>query len=350
MQNPFLFRTERLGNASPFKNSFELYEDEYAGMDDEVNRQNVEYAKWVQQSLNKIMGLRLVVDGDIGAQTRSAIRNFQQKTGLTSNGVIEAGTESALIRAGASQPPQSSAISPATSATVTLIPNDGLTPIEDRTAITAKKYGHMRQGKRAKVWALVLHHTAGALKEKSEELDHVKSHFVITPKGRILQLHPIESLVWASNDLSPGSVAVEFVGNFRNEKGICWYPRLIPLPCSQAPTPYQIQHGYFNRQGKCGYYGGLTKACSNTPTVEQIKAGRDLIHYLIKKIGLRAIYAHRQSSKDREGDPGPDIWYHVGQWAVENLRLENGAKDFHVRGLPIPDVWRTWGKTHSLQP
>ncbi len=333
-------------------------EADYFELEGEVNRQSVEYAKWIQQSLNRIMGLQLAVDGDIRIQTRNAIHSFQQKQGLTVDGDVGPMTESALIRAGASSPPQSSGTSPTSFIPTPTIPNGGLTPIEDRTAITARNpsYRKLRAGNREKVWALVLHHTAGALKEKSEELDHVKAHFIITPKGRILQLHPIESLLWASNDLSPRSIAVEFVGNFRNENGICWYPRLIPLPCSQTPTQYQIDHGYFNKNGKCGYYGGMTKPCSNTPTVAQIKAGRDLIQYLIKKIGLTTVLAHRQSGINRVGDPGPDIWYHVGQWAVENLGLSDGGKGFAIvgrgesSGNPIPDVWRTWGKTHPLQP
>ena len=41
----------------------------------EVNRSSRDYIKWVQLALNQIMGLRLAVDGDLGAQTRSAIRS-----------------------------------------------------------------------------------------------------------------------------------------------------------------------------------------------------------------------------------------------------------------------------------
>jgi len=326
-------------------------------LEGEVSRRGIPYAKWIQSALNKTMGLQLAVDGDIGVKTRSAIRSFQQKNGLGVDGDVGPATEAALIRAGAS-PPQGFAPVPISSSSVPsvstapTIPNGGLTPIEDRTSITAKvkEFASFRKGTRKRVWALVLHHTAGSLKEKSEALDHVKAHFVITPMGRILQLHPIESLIWASNGLSPGSVAVEFVGNFRNEKGMCWYPRLIPLPCSQAPTPFQNAHGYFNRNGNCGYYGGQMKPCSNTPTTAQIRAGRDLIQYLIKKIGLTDIYAHRQSSATREGDPGPDIWYHVGQWAVD-LGLNDGGSGYkHDKGNPIPDVWRTWGRTQLLGP
>jgi peptidoglycan hydrolase-like protein with peptidoglycan-binding domain len=66
-----------------------------------VNRSSPDYVKWIQQSLNRIMGLRLVEDGIIGAQTRSAIRSFQQKYGLAVDGIVGAQTERALIDAGA---------------------------------------------------------------------------------------------------------------------------------------------------------------------------------------------------------------------------------------------------------
>ena len=76
-------------------------------LEEEVNRQSPAYAMWVQQSLNKILGLRLAVDGITGTQTRSAIRSFQQREGLLIDGIVGPQTESALVRAGAGNPPGS---------------------------------------------------------------------------------------------------------------------------------------------------------------------------------------------------------------------------------------------------
>jgi peptidoglycan hydrolase-like protein with peptidoglycan-binding domain len=78
--------------------------DEWEG---EVNRSSGDYIRWVQQSLNRIMGLRLAVDGISGAQTRSAVRSFQQQRGLTVDGIVGPQTEQALIAAGAGNPPGS---------------------------------------------------------------------------------------------------------------------------------------------------------------------------------------------------------------------------------------------------
>src|SRR5436190_11653261 len=77
-------------------------------LEGEVMRRDVPYAKWVQASLNKIMGLQLAVDGDIGPGTRSAIRAFQQRSGFGVNGIdgdVGPRTERALIAGGASPPP-----------------------------------------------------------------------------------------------------------------------------------------------------------------------------------------------------------------------------------------------------
>jgi len=71
----------------------------------EIDRRSREYGRWVQSSLNRILGLGLAVDGIVGPITRSAIRSFQQRQGLVIDGVVGPQTERALIAAGAPQPP-----------------------------------------------------------------------------------------------------------------------------------------------------------------------------------------------------------------------------------------------------
>ena len=108
MNRQFLFKFETF----EFNPYFEFERDEfsfgseYEDWESEVNRSSADYFRWIQQSLNRIMGLRLVVDGLVGSQTRSAIRSFQQQQDLTADGIVGAMTEAAMMRAGASQPPQ----------------------------------------------------------------------------------------------------------------------------------------------------------------------------------------------------------------------------------------------------
>jgi hypothetical protein len=73
------------------------------------SRTTKEYIKWVQQSLNTILGTKLAIDGDMGPNTRSAIRSFQRtKAGFKDpyiTGKVGPPTEAALIKAGATSPP-----------------------------------------------------------------------------------------------------------------------------------------------------------------------------------------------------------------------------------------------------
>jgi N-acetyl-anhydromuramyl-L-alanine amidase AmpD len=173
-----------------------------------------------------------------------------------------------------------------------------------------------RKGRREPktVYALVLHQMACCFSPRNplERFLTIGSHFAIANDGRILQLHPISALVWASNGFNARSVAVEFAGNFPNIKGTWW---------------------------KGTEYG------RNRPTPAQVDAGRYLIRYLMRAMGLTHILAHRQSSGTRENDPGPEVWFHVGQWAVNTLGLKDGGPGFKIgTGNPIPNEWRTWGR------
>lgn len=96
-------RRDQTGGSS---SEFEAFDTELADeWQSEVNRSSSTYIKWIQQSLNQLMGLRLAVDGISGTQTRSAIRSFQQQHGLVVDGIVGPQTEQALITAGAGYPP-----------------------------------------------------------------------------------------------------------------------------------------------------------------------------------------------------------------------------------------------------
>ena len=178
--------------------------------------------------------------------------------------------------------------------------------------LTAQSDKSLRKGARdlKKVKQLVLHQMACCFKpaDPLKRFLTINAHFAITADGRILQLHPIEQLLWASNGFNGSSVAVEFAGNFPDTKGHWW---------------------------EGAKYG------KDRPTQAQFEAGRRLIRYLVNKIGLTQVVAHRQSSASRENDPGPEVWRNVGQWAVDTLGLSDGGAGFKLPGgNPIPDDWR----------
>ncbi len=98
---------EASASQPPETGEYEAFDTELADFEwqGEVSRNSPEYIRWVQQSLNKILGLRLAVNGVMGSQTRSAIRSFQQQRGLRADGVVGPQSERALIAAGASSLP-----------------------------------------------------------------------------------------------------------------------------------------------------------------------------------------------------------------------------------------------------
>jgi len=71
----------------------------------EISRTSGTYIKWIQMSLNRLLGTSITVDGISGSRTRAAIRRFQQQAGLRADGIVGPATERSMINAGASKPP-----------------------------------------------------------------------------------------------------------------------------------------------------------------------------------------------------------------------------------------------------
>lgn len=64
------------------------------------------YIQWVQVSLNRVSRAGLKEDGDLGSRTQAAITAFQEGNGVTpADGVVRPATITALVTAGADQPP-----------------------------------------------------------------------------------------------------------------------------------------------------------------------------------------------------------------------------------------------------
>lgn len=62
----------------------------------EIRGSGPDFVQWLQRSLNQVLGLRLAVDGVMGAQTRSAVRDFQRRRGLAVDGIPGPRTRAAL--------------------------------------------------------------------------------------------------------------------------------------------------------------------------------------------------------------------------------------------------------------
>jgi len=118
-----------------------------AELEGEVNRKSRDYIKWVQQSLNQIMGLRLDVDGIVGTQTRSAIRSFQKSQGLEVDGIVGAKTEAALRNTLGKHPTPATQPAPAQSAAQSPSTTSGVEAAGNTTRIIQCIQGLQAQGR-----------------------------------------------------------------------------------------------------------------------------------------------------------------------------------------------------------
>lgn len=167
--------------------------------------------------------------------------------------------------------------------------------------------------KAIQVDAIVLHQTAFSRGNSPELYLDVHAHFVVLPNGVCVQLHPLDSYLVSSSAFNNDSIAIEFVGNFADDRGNWW---------------------------RAKDFG------AHTPPSEQISEGYGLVKHLAEQtdqFNIGFIFAHRQGeAPDLRGNcPGPDIWYGVGELAVKTLGLSDGGKGYtEGRGAPIPDSWR----------
>lgn len=279
------------------------------------------YTCWTQESLNILMGTSLTVNGRISQDMRTLIRQFQNRLGITETGTIDPTTERALLEARARHASSANAVALRLDTTESVL-REASRRILDYTAqvpLTAcmdrveeedrKRYYNYRQRRADQrdprlIKALVLHQMAFLRTQQTAEAHKcTNSHFIILQDGSIYQLHPISAHLYASHGWNPRSVAVEFAGHFRNVRG-----------------------------------GG-----PHIPTQAQYEAGRFLVKYLIHLLGVDKVLTHSQSST-KSGDPGPDIWQHVGEWSMQSLGITDTTQARIGEGSIIPKSWRIWGK------
>jgi len=163
-----------------FEDGLELDEGEWNKEVPGRSSTRPEYIRWVQRSLNAILGLRLAEDGISGAQTRSAIRSFQQRKGLTADGIMGPQTEKALIAAGASAPVSDAPPGSPRPEWITWVPSP----------YHSSRYGNA-------ITAIIYHFTAGPSLEGTvrwfqDNPKSVSAHYVAGKDGSIVQMVPLE--------------------------------------------------------------------------------------------------------------------------------------------------------------
>lgn len=164
--------------------------------------------------------------------------------------------------------------------------------------------------------AVVLHQMA--FNKTNDTNDYLKTvcHYIVLQDGTIGQLWNHEVVLNASNGFNNRSIAIEFTGNFPNDRGKWWY-----------------NNNWSRRQRALQQH---------RPTQPQIQAGRFLLQHLIRTVpSIQFVLAHCQSNRGKPNDPGPDIWYHVAEWAINNAGYNPDGRLVKIKekGQSIPTSW-----------
>lgn len=163
----------------------------------------------------------------------------------------------------------------------------------------------------AKIDCIVLHHMAFNRGNDVNSYKTVGAQYAVLADGKITQLYNDTDYLNSSNGFNSRCIAIEFAGNF-------------------PPFNY-----------KWWASGGNTPSrCYLTPA--QARAGRSLLAELKGRFpGIKYLYAHRQSSSNKLEDPGPDVWFTIGEWAITTLGLTDLLPQPKTgTGSPIPSQWR----------
>jgi len=168
------------------------------------------------------------------------------------------------------------------------------------------------------ITGITLHQTAALIGERESTWFSVPIHLGVTRKGKIIQLYDFTDRTNHAHNLNAADVGIEVDGFYEGVEGddtTFWRPQSEPNRKPLKPTPEQI-----------------------VALREAVRWIRDVVNGFGGK--LKFIHAHRQSSKDRQSDPGSRLWKEVGVWAQNELGLSDGGKGFTVGdGLAIPEKW-----------
>ena len=250
---------------------------------------------------------RFGADGDLGDETLAAISAFRVDQGLMQPAddfvttipqkVVKA-IEDAYTGLMQRPPPRS--------------------PVDLTNAHPGGQWRPRAQRPWSSITGITLHQTAVLFGERPERWFTLSAHLGVTRGGLSYLICPLDRIVWHGNGLNGSDVGIEVDGYFEGIEGkirTFWKP-----PTDLTRQPLQ-------------------------PSPEQIAATRATVQWICDEVGrnggqVKFIHAHRQSSADRQSDPGSRIWQDVGIWAQHNLALSDGGKNFKVgTGLKIPEAW-----------
>lgn len=245
------------------------------------------------------------VDGDLGHETLAALQDFAAAHGVAAeqwpdeDAPIDPALIAELLAVAERQKPRKPAGVQLVDATGDH-PNTHAKGVRPWTAITG----------------VTLHQTGIYMQNSVKRFLRLRAHVgIIDPQGvgTIVQVYPLNTLLWHANGLNPHTVGIEINGLFEGieGRGLPRYQQHLKLCHASDAQIAAARKGLEWIQGEVARHGGT----------------------------LRHVYAHRQASSTRRADPGSRVWQEVALWAEEQLGLETRPTVTYGQGRPIPAAW-----------
>lgn len=161
---------------------------------------------------------------------------------------------------------------------------------------------------------ILVHQTGCQMPNTAPGWDNLNAHVGTLKVGMVVVENDILDWIWHAQGLSRRSIGHEIEGNF---------------------------HGVIGRPATLWEGGGGPDTLSPAQ-VDGALRGIGISMETAREYGCNIKYlnAHRQSYRDRRGDPGEEIWEKIALPAMKLYGLQDGGSDFYVgSGRPIPVEW-----------
>jgi N-acetyl-anhydromuramyl-L-alanine amidase AmpD len=264
--------------------------------------------KRIQEQL-EACGYMVDTDGIFGPQTDRIVRQFQEEYHLKVDGIVGMTTRRMLrdILNGA---------------WFKRVGSPGQILPTGSNEFPRLYYG---QRKWDQIEGVVLHQTGCKMPRRPHGWRNLNAHIGVTSEGIVVIANRPEVKIWHAQKLSHTTIGIEIAGNF---------------------------HGVEGRENTL-WKGGGPAATLDQNQLEGCNAAMALVQKWFEDVGQewKYIYAHRQSSKTRTGDPGSAIWQQVAIPWMEKTGATDGGEYFKTgTGKAIPKEWnkkyennRYWG-------
>lgn len=173
---------------------------------------------------------------------------------------------------------------------------------------------------------IVVHRTSCVIGDKPHQHAKTNAHVAVTLEGNIYLMHPFNMGIYHAQNISETTIGVEFDGNPEVFKG----------------GPYWISPDYKKNGKPMDRY--LKQIGPHPTTEQQVRASKVLLNIIIRELKLdggkiTCVFAHRQSTEGKAGDPGWECWQKIAMPWQRTLSAKSTISFRVDTGKPIPKEW-----------